>query len=397
VKKILLLLFALVFLSSCAGPQGPTLKVSMSLSDEEWKIIKSEIIPAFEKQNECRVETVQIEAGDLPQTLKAMSSAGKMEIDVFAQDNMRLSALVEEDLVEDLSEYRKMIPRQTEPALIGVGEFDKKLYFMPYRPNVQIIYYNEDAFKKYALPIPRNWDELLYVAKVFKQKEKVGRILLKAWGNGPTVTQLYEMIVSAGGDPFRFNDDGCVRTFEYLKKLWPFVSPDSLKAKWNTSNDYIARESVYLMQNWPFGINIIVEDYKKRNIKTYHGFSGPRREAHVIGGDVLGIPKGSKNKDLAVKFIKYLQSRDVQRKLMEQLSWPSIRSDTYGVIKGWRQSYFKAVREALKFGVFRKNVPYWADFDRFMNEAFVKIVIKGEPVKITLDHYAREMSRIEKK
>lgn len=396
-KRVLLLLLSLIFLSSCAGPKVETLRVSMSLSDEEWKVVKQEIIPYFEKENNCRVQTLQAEAGDLPQILQAMSVAGRMGIDLFAQDNMRLSMLVEDDLVEDLSNYRKFIPKTVERALIGVGEFNGKLYFMPYRPNVQIVYYNKDAFKKYGLKPPRNWDELYYVAKIFKQKEKIGRILLKAWGDGPTVTQLYEFIVSAGGDPFKFNDRGCIETFKFLQKLWPYVSPDSLKAKWNTSNDYIARESVYLMQNWPFGINIIVQDYKKKNILTYHGFSGPKREAHVIGGEVLGIPKGSKNKELALKFIQHLQSKRVQEKLIQSLSWPSIRSDAYTSVSGWRKPYFESVKEALKYGVFRKNVPYWADFDRFMNEAFVRIVIKGEPVKKTLNHYAREMQKVAKK
>jgi len=396
VRRFFLILLALLFISSCAGEKEPTLKVSMSLSDEEWDVIKTEVLPPFEKANNCKAEEVQIEAGDLPQLLRATIAAGKSEIDVFAQDNMQLSVLVDEGLVEDLSAYRNILPKQSEKSLIQAGEFNGKLYFLPYRPNVQIVYYNVDAFKKYDLSPPKNWDELLHVAKTFKEKEKVGRILLKAWGNGPTVTQLYELIVSAGGDPFSFNDEGCVKTFEFLQELWPFTSPDSLKAKWNTSNDYIARESVYLMQNWPFGINIIVEEYEKKNIATYHGFAGPKREAHVIGGEVLGVPKGAKNKDLALKFIKYLQSKEVQQILMEKLSWPSMRTDVYGEVSGWRKPYYKSVMEALEYGVFRKNVPYWADFDRFINEAFQRIVIKGEDVRSTLDHYAGEMKKIVK-
>jgi len=396
-NRIIFLLISLIFLTSCSAPKESTLKVSMSLSDEEWRVVKEEIIPKFEHRNHCRIETLQIEAGDLPQILKSQSMAGKMEIDVFAQDNMQLSILVEEDLVENLSGYRGMIPKETEQSLISAGEFNRKLYFLPFRPNVQIVYYNEDAFKKYALNVPRNWDELIRVAAVFKQREGVGRILFKAWGNGPTVTQLYEFIVSAGGDPFTFNDPGCLRTFDFLKKLWPYVSPDSTKAKWNTSNDYIARESVYLMQNWPFGINVIIEDYKKTNIKTYHGFAGPKGEAHVIGGDVLGIPKGSKNKALALKFIEYLQSREAQKILLEKLSWPSIRTDVYSTVSGWRAPYFRAVKEAMRYGVFRKNVTYWADFERYMNEAFTRIVIKGEPLKQVLDHYAEEMKKVANK
>ncbi|NQU17678.1 MAG: extracellular solute-binding protein [Candidatus Saganbacteria bacterium] len=363
----------------------------MSLSDSEWGVLRREIIPPFEKANNCKIETMQIEAGDLPQMLEAMSSAKRMELDLFAQDNMNLAQLVDRGLVEDLSRYKKDIPKEVQKNLIGVGIFENILYFMPYRPNVQIVYYNKDAFEKYNLKPPKNWDELLAAAKIFKEKEKVGRVLLKACGSGPTVTQLYEFIVSAGGDPFSFNDPGCIKTFEFLQKLWPYVSRDSLKAKWNTSNDYIARESVYLMQNWPFGINIINKKYKKKNIATYSGFAGPAREAHVIGGEVLGIPRGSKNIKLALVFIKYLQSKEVQEKFVRELSWPSIRTDIIVPL------HFESVKNALKHGIFRKHVSYWADFDRYMNEAFVRIVIKGEPVKETLNFYAKQMDQVKKR
>ncbi len=380
--RLLFLLLLSLLLTSCSAPKTNVLKVSMSLSDSEWKIMRQVVIPPFEKENNCKIETMQIEAGDLPQMLQAMSSADRMELDLFAQDNMNLAQLVDKGLVEDLSQYKKDIPKAVQNNLI-----DK--HFMPYRPNVQIVYYNKDVFKKYGLKPPKNWDELLKVAKIFKEKEGVGRILLKAWGGGPTVTQLYEFIVSAGGDPFSFNDQGCVKTFTFLQKLWPYVSRDSLKAKWNTSNDYIARESVYLMQNWPFGINIINNKYKKKNIVTYSGFSGPKREAHVIGGEVLGIPKGSKNKKLALRFIKYLQSKEVQEKFVKELSWPSIRSDIRVPL------HFESVKNALKYGIFRKHVSNWADFDRYMNEAFIRIVIRGEPVKKTLDYYSNRINNVQ--
>ncbi|MFC1496513.1 ABC transporter substrate-binding protein [Candidatus Margulisiibacteriota bacterium] len=342
--RILSFFLLLLFVISCSAPQTNVLKVSMSLSGEEWKVIKEEIIPSFEKENSCRVEPVQIDAGDLPQLLKAMRQAGRIELDLFAQDNMQLARLVDAGLLENISAYRQNIPETVSKKLISAGIFNSQLYFMPYRPNVQIVYYNNDAFNKYNLTPPQNWEELLAVAKTFKAKEGVGRILLKAWGSGPTVTQVYEMIVSAGGDPFSFNDAGCKKTFTFLQKLWPYLSPDSTKAKWNTSNDYIARESVYLMQNWPFGINIIVEKYGKKNVMTYSGFAGPEREAHVIGGEVLGIPKGSKNKELALKFVSYLQSKVVQEKLMAKLSWPSIRTDTYVSIAGWRKPHFESIK-----------------------------------------------------
>jgi trehalose transport system substrate-binding protein len=363
----------------------------MGLGEAEWKVMREEVFPPFEKEHKVKIEAIRMEAGDLPRILEAQVTAGKVRIDLFAQDNMQLSYLVNMGLIEDLSIYEKNIQKSVIPALVEACKFKNKLYFMPYRPNVQITYYNRDKFKQYDLKPPRDWDELMNVAVVFKQQEKVGKILFKAYGGVPTATQLYEWIVSAGGDPLSINDEGCVKTFTFLQKLWPYLSPDSIRAKFDTSNEYLARDSAYLMQNWPFGVRIISKDYGKEGISTYHGFSGPAREAHVVGGEVLGIPKGSPNKELTLKFISYLQSREVQEKLVGKLGWPSIRSDAHGTVPKWMQPHFESVNQALEHGVFRKNVPYWNDFVKYINEAFAEVVMRGEPVKRTLDYYHNQL------
>lgn len=375
---LVMLVVILLALTSCASNQ-PKLRVVMGLSESEWQVMREKIFPPFEKEHGVKIEAVQIEANDLPQVLLAQVAAGKVNIDVFAQDNMQLSHLINNDLVEDLSVYENELPKEIIPNLIQAGKFDNKLYFMPYRPNVQITYYNKAKFDQYGLKPPRNWNELFYVARVLKQKEGVGKVLFKAYGGAPTATQLYEWIVSAGGDPLYLNDAGTRRTFLFLRQLWPYLAPDSIRAKFDTSNEYMARDSAYLMQNWPFGVNVLIKDYDKKDIATYHGFSGPKREAHVIGGEVLGIPKGAQNIELSLKFIQYLQSKPVQEQLVTELGWPSIRRDAYGQVPAWMKPHFKAVEEALEYGIFRENVPYWDDVVKCLNGAFEEIVLQGAP------------------
>ena len=224
-----LLLLVSLFISGCTSPQ-PKLRVVMGLGEAEWQVMREEIFPPFEKKHGIKIEAIQMEAGDLPAVLEAQVKANKVKIDLFAQDNMQLAYLVYKDLIEDLSDQEKNIPKTVVPALIKAGKFKGKLYFMPYRPNVQITYYNEAKFNQYSLKPPRNWSELLNTAKIFKDKEKVGKILFKAHGGAPTATQLYEWIVSAGGDPLTINDAGCVETFTFLKQLKPYLSPDSIRA-----------------------------------------------------------------------------------------------------------------------------------------------------------------------
>ncbi|UCG35082.1 MAG: extracellular solute-binding protein [Candidatus Omnitrophota bacterium] len=393
-KRIITLLFLLVFICGCRSVGKDVLRVVMGLTEEEWQVMRQDIFPLFEKEHDCRIKAYQVEAQDWVRKLEAMVSANKVTVDVFSQDNMRLYPLVAKKLVEDLTAYVDKIPSQITPSMKEVGVFRTRTYFFPYRPNVQITYYNQKKFNEYNLKPPKTWDELLKVGKRFKEAEGVGRLGLKLWGGSPTVAQVYELIVSAGGEPFEFNDQGCIDTFVFLKKLYPYLSVDSKKAKWDTTNTYLANESFYLAQNWPFGVNIIVKEYGKNEIKAYSGWRGPKREAHTVGGEVLGIPKGAKNKELALKFILFLESREVQEILVSKLGWPLVRQDAYGQIAEWQEPYFEAVEEALKEGVYRPNVLYWGDFEKFLNEAIMRILVNQEEIKPVLNQYHQKMQDV---
>ena len=373
-----------------------TLTVLMGLGEDEWKVMRADILPDFEKEYGCKIQAYQVEAANTLMKLEAMAAAKKMEVDIITQDNMLLAQLVEKNLVEDLSDYREILPETILPSMIPVGEFRGKLYFLPYRPNVEITYYNETKFKKYGVNPPRNWDELLAVAKLFKEKEGVGRVAVKASLGSCNTVHLFDFIRQAGGDPMALNDAGCVKAFTFLQQLMPYLSPDSRKADWNLMNRFLATDSVYLGANWPFGVNVIVKDGKKTEIKAYGGWSGPARDSHVLGGEVIGIPVGSPHKNLAVKFMEYLISRGVQEKLVSKMGWPACRSDAYGTVEKWQQPYFAAVNAALESAEARPNVTYWADFEKTLLKAFRLTVLDGQPVKETLNAAAAELAPFKK-
>lgn len=392
-KRSLRLVLGLMILSLLVSGvtfSAPTsIKVIMGLGEEEWQVMREHVFPAFEKEYNVKVEAYQAEAQDTEKILEARVRANRMDIDLIAQDNMRLATLVENGLVEALSAYRMLIPTTVYPSVAEVGEFDGKLYFFPYRPNVEIAFYNSAKFKQYGLEPPTTWDELLAVAKFFYEKEGVGRVAVKADLSACTASHLFDFCRSAGGDPVVLNDKGCFEAFVFLQKLWPYLSPDSKTANWNFMNTHIATESVYLGQNWPFGMNVIVRDGGKKEVLAYNGWRGPVKESHVLGGEVIGIPTGAPNKALAIEFAKYLMSKEVQEALTTYNGWPAVRSDAYGQVAAWQEPYFDAINDVLEHAEARPNLVYYGAVEKAMNEAFRECVIEGEPVKPTLDKWAK--------
>lgn len=374
-----------------APGEAKVLRVIMGLSENEWEIMRNEVFPRFEEQNNVRIEAVQAEAAEVPEKLQAQIEAGRVEIDLITQDVNNLFGLVSRNLVEDLSGSKDRIPEEVIDAMIDVSTFDGKLLFMPYRPNVEIAYYNERAFNDAGLSIPKTWDELYNVAKAFKDKEGIGRVAIKANLEGDNVLHVFDFVRSAGGDPYVLNDEGSVRAFEFMQKLYPQLSPDSKTANWNFMNTFLANESVYLGQNWPFGVNVIVQEGGKEEIKAYSGWAGPVKESHALGGEVIGIPKGSPNKELALKFADFLMSKEIQEILVSRLGWPSVRTDAYGQVEEWQKPYFEAVNNALQHAEPRGNVPYWPEMEKAILGAFQDIVVNGAEVKPTLDRYSDQI------
>lgn len=397
-RRLLVVLGILALIPAWATGEAEeqTLTVTMRLAEAEWQVMRQEILPTFEILCRCEVRAIDVPPETLVQRLRAMKQAGRMDIDLFAQDNMRLQELVDAGLVSPMTDGEAEMSESIYPALRAAGIFGGQRYFVPFRPNVQIAYYNADKFAEYGLQPPRTWPELLAVARAFAEGDGIGRVLFKGAGGAPTTTQLYEWIIAAGGDPFDFAHPGTVATFDFLASLRPYLSPESRRAKWDTTNDALAQDAAFLAQNWPFGVPLLVKDYGKTAIRTYSGWTGPEREAHVIGGDVLGIPVGARHRRLASAMIKFLQSPMVQEALSERLGWPSLRSDVQTATEEWMQPHANAVQEALSHGVFRANVSYWADYERLTNEAVQRVLWRGEDPGAVLPPIAERLDALRK-
>jgi trehalose transport system substrate-binding protein len=370
---------------------GETLSISASLGEHEWKVLREHVFPPFEAREHCRVDAVNIEAGDTLKKLEAMHRANRMSIDLLLLDNIHLAPYVEKRLLLDLTPYQALIDPAIDASLVKPLTFHGRLMFFPGRPNVQITYYNTDVFNGSTYPIPETWDELLDVAKRLKAAYKVGKVAMHGTLDTNTTAQVFEFVTAAGGDITTLNDAGSVQAFTFLQELYPYLSPETKKANWNTTNKFLSEETVFLARNWPVGMQVIVQQNRKTNIRAYATWAGPAGRATMIGGDVIAITKRAPHKDLSLKFAGYWMSREVQARLVTELGWPPIRSDALGNVPEWQQGFFKAVMEALRDGHYRPAIMGWSAVDKYVNLAFKDIVMDGKDVQATLETYAREL------
>jgi trehalose transport system substrate-binding protein len=366
---------------------GKKLRLSVGLADVERQVYDDDVIPGFKDLTGGDVEIVQIEAADVVTTLQAQVSSGNIQIDILDQDNNSLAPLVSNQLVEELPEATQVIPSETIPALLDVLQFDNKYYFLPARPNVQITYYNETMLNDAGVQPPTTWDELTNAGKALKDKNGVGKVSIQGVAGSAVGVTVSQFVWQAGGDPLKLNTDQAAQAFTFMQNLKEYLTPQYPTATFDTTNTYLLNDTVGLAQNWPFGIQVIVGDGKKTDVKAYSGWAGPAGNAMVLGGTVFGITKGTPNRDMAIDYAKYFMSKDVQELLTAKLGWPAIRTDAFGTVEDWQKPYFDVVSQALAVAKPRPNVTYWGKVETILTDAFNDIVTDGKDVTSTLADY----------
>ncbi len=370
---------------------GKTLRISLALAESEREVFENVVAKGFTDRTKGAVELVTIESEDVVRTLEAQVKSGNIEIDLLTQDNNSLAPLVAGQLVEELPDAEQIMPAATIAALKEVLQFDGKFYFLPARPNVQITYYNETALNAAEVQPPKTWEELKAAAEKIREESGVGKVSIQGVAGGAVGVTITQFLWQAGGDPLKINTPEGAAAFQFMQDLKPNLTPQYPTATFDTTNTYLLNESVVLAQNWPFGVNVIVSEGGKKEVKTYSGWAGPAGQFHVLGGDVFGLVKGTPNRDMAIDFAKYFMSKEVQEQLTAELGWPAVRDDAFGAVQEWQQPYFESIKEALTHVKPRPNVTYWGEVENILTNAFNDIVTNGQPVQETLDRYQGEI------
>jgi trehalose transport system substrate-binding protein len=375
--------------SATGALAGTTITLSVSLAQSELGALP-DVLSMFKDQTGVDVKVTQITAQDLPQKLQVEVSSNNHTIHLFAQDNLALAVLVDKGLVEDLSDVQ--IPDGVTPALIP-DKFDGKQYFLPFRPNVRVTYVNKDRFSAAGVQPPTTTDEYKIVAEKLKAaaggQGKVTLSLADQPDTGPLGVTISEWVVSYGGDPLILNDAGSIQAFTFLQGLWKegVFADESLKAKYDTEVDYLQGETSWLATNWPFTTGELSKTGILDKFQVYAGWKGPARAAHVVGGDVFGIPKGvsGKQKEAAIELAKFLVSKEAQTILVAKNSWPSVRQDALAQVPADQKQTFDAITQALADGWSRPVVVYWSDVESAMDDVIHNAIVGGQDVKTVAD------------
>jgi trehalose transport system substrate-binding protein len=97
---------------------------------------------------------------------------------------------------------------------------------------------------------------------------------------------------------------------------------------------------------------------------------------------------------MALDFVRFFTSKQIQETLTSQIGWPAMRTDAFGAVQEWQKPYFESVLSALQHTKARPNVTYWLQVEQSLSNAFNDIVTGGQEVQPTLQRYQQEIDKL---
>jgi trehalose transport system substrate-binding protein len=365
---------------SAIGQQmTPQLTMAVSVSDQELLSL-SDVIRKLEKTLGATIMLQPVDRHILVPALEERVATGSKPWDLLSVDNDTLGILVQKGLVQDLSPYLRDGALPRDPLFQDLQEklrIDGRDYYVPFHPNVKLTYYNQAMLNKAGKQPPTTSDELVKLARELASDDRE-RVAIQAHEGKAAAVTVFEWVTSMGGDPLTLADAGAREAFKRLWALAPYLEPESNKIQFDTANNVLITNKVSVVDNWTYGIKVVMGDFEKTQIRVTPGMRGSVR---VLGGDVLAIPKGARHPEQAIKLIEQLVAKETQRTLAEHLFWAPVREDVYTELsatqQGLKNEYFQVIREGLRTTVMRPITPNWGVIQDVLSDALQDVLEQG--------------------
>lgn len=364
---------------------GPvTINFYESLAPSETSYFSNVVIPQFEQANP-NIKVNFINSNDPVSAIKALVQGNSVGASIAGVDNLKVGELVYANDTMDLSSIvSTMLPSTLISSATKMVNYEKTvynaIYFIPFRSNIPLVFYNKTAFSKAGITSPPSTTtELTTDAQKLQSSGYNGPVMFQGHGGASTPTELYQWMVQFGGNPFSFNDTGDVAAFQYLSNLSTYFSPKYTTGYWG-SYVGLAKGSYQMIDyQWPYVYGILTNStlgMTNATLGVYPGPSGPSNGNHLLGGDVLVIPKGATNLPALETFANFLLSPQAQSETLIHLSWVAVNSQAYSNLPGNVSAVGQALQQAINTGVFLRNpAPWITQWNNYADDAWTKIVV----------------------
>jgi trehalose/maltose transport system substrate-binding protein len=251
------------------------------------------------------------------------------DIDVYQTDIVWAPQLASNFI--DLKPYVKDSLGDYFPTILASQTVNGKLVALPMFADAPALYYRRDLLQKYHKPVPETWEQMAATAKAIMDGERAagkkrmwGFVFQGAAYEGLTCNALEWMRAEGAGNIVEKDgrisvyNDRTVKVLDMVRGWIGTISPEGVlsyqeeesRGVWQTGN-------AVFMRNWPYAYplgNSADSPIKgKFAIAPLPAGAEGGIHAGTLGGWSLAVSRYSRNKAVAVKLVKFLSSKAVQK------------------------------------------------------------------------------------
>lgn len=342
----------------------------------------------FEKANpNIKVQLTFVAYEELEQ--KIITSAQSGSYDVVLSDGPFTAKFAQAGILKEVK-LTAAERKDIFPGALASCIYKGKIWGLPWLNDCKYMFYNKSMLKKagFSEP-PKTMSELLAQAKVIKEKGIVEHPIVWDWAQAEALMCDYVPLATIFGGGLVDKDGKPTITAAGNKKALDFMAgsikaglsnpkstefiEDDVKGTFESGNAAFAFNWTYMYAGArdPKESKLAPEDV---GIAVIPG-EGKVKSGTCNGGQPLAISAGSKHPAEALKYMKYLTSKQFQKKYSSNALpiWMSLYSDPTVVASN--PAVVKVAQEQYKYFVNRPIVPYYGELSTFMQVRIQEVLL----------------------
>jgi multiple sugar transport system substrate-binding protein len=303
-------------------------------------------IKEFETQTGIKVTLINMSWDKVADKVLAEMAAGGESYDVIEFDNSWVAKFCSAGWLEPLDGYMpKDFTKDMVPGLVSLFSCQDKVYGTVWNNDIRFLLYNQEILDKAGIKeLPKTWDQLVKDCETIQEKGIVKTCLAQPWEQAWALVNEWHFFTSTygakmldEGNKFAWNKDGAVEALQFMQDLIQknkIVGESSLTFSQEASaNVFLTGEAAFYLQAWP-SLFVSAQDAKLSKVvgKVKVGLVPGSKEG-VSGAlalpEAMSIPKNSKHKEAAWKFIEFMTNKQTNKMMADQIGAIPIYGDLY--------------------------------------------------------------------
>jgi len=303
------------------------------------------------------------------------------------------------------------------PAMVGANSFNGKLYALPCTVDASLLWYRKDWFVQEGLIPPRDWNDLVEVARHFLQphvRERYGLTFPLGFpaglsGGEATVYTLLPFVWSAGADVCDcgrvvLDHPGTRRALAFLRDLRSvdgLVDPEAISYGPDTVPQLFARGKLAMA---------LGGSYEAANLREWSGWRGSEFSERVgsvvtpaapgatpvatLGGVSYVVLRQSQRPTLMMQLLQVASDARVVGNAYRSVLLASASPSFNSAISGGRELPLDAVEQMIAFGRARPAIPDYVKISRQLQAMFQAALFTSTAVEDIVHRTAEFISVI---